>query len=191
MLFLRLDQALEVLAAAETPRETLVIRYMVFNGLSPMEIGGARIGHLDPIEGTLFLPRRHWKRNQICDIDPETVRLQIIYSGARKKGPLLRSNRRGHYSRTGLYYLVKRVAMRTSIPGREKISPRVLKRTFAREWLLSGGSVGSLQKQFSHTKLESTAHYLRFVLEDVKRNHARLMKRVKHGQKTERPRLVS
>jgi len=191
MLFLRLDQALDLEKAAKDLRERLVVRYMVFNGLSPTEIAEARIENLDPVECTLFLPRRHWKRNCIANIDPETVRLQAIYSEGRKKGPLIRSNKRCHFSREGIYYLVKRVARRTAIPGAERISPRTLKRTFAREWLLAGGTIGSLQKQLSHKHLWSTAHYLRFVLEDVQRNHAKLMERVKDGQKTERARLVS
>jgi len=191
MLFLRLDQALELEKAAKNLKERLVIRYALYNGLSSGEIAASRIEYLDPVECTLFLPRRHWKRNCICSVDPETVRLQIVYSGSRKAGPLIRSQKGGHFTRAGIYYLVKRVAARTRIPDPRSISAWTLKRTFAREWLLAGGSVSSLQKQFSHKHLWSTAHYLRFVLEDVRRNHARLMERVKHEQATERPRLVS
>ena len=213
MLFIRLDQALELEKAAKNLKERLVIRYMVYNGLSPMEMSAARIEHLDPVECTLFLPRRHWKRNCVTDIDPETVRLQAVYSGARKKGPLIRSNKGGHLRRDGIFKVVKRVARRTSIPNAEKINPLILKRTFAREWLggaalsrikcphcgqpipeellLSRGSIGTLQKQFSHKHLWSTAHYLRFLLEDVRRNHRRLMERVKREEGHERLRLVS
>ncbi len=191
MLFLRLDQALELEAAAAALKERLVIRYMLWNGLSSMEVAAARIEHLDPVECTLFLPRRHWKRNQVCAIDPETVRLQAIYAGSRKKGPLVRSRLGGHYRPQSLFYLVRRIARRTTIPENELIGPRVLKRTFAREWLLASKNVGSLQKQLGHKYLSSTAHYLRFVLDDVRRNHLRLMRRVKHGQERERARLVS
>jgi len=191
MLFLRLDQALDLEKAAKDLRERLAIRYIAYNGLSPMELSAARIEHLDPVECRLFLPRRHWKRNCVCDIDAETVRLQAIYSGGRKKGPLLRSWKHGHVRRWGIWQIVKKVAARTAIPGAEKVTPLVLKRTFAREWLLAGGTIGSLQKQFSHKHLWSTAHYLRFDLEDVQRNHAKLMERVAHEERDERPRLVS
>jgi len=191
MLFLRLDQALDLEKAAKNLKERLVIRYMVYNGLSSLEVAEARIEDLDPVECTLFLARRHWKRNCVLDVDPETVRLQAIYSEGRKKGPLIRSRRGGHFTKQGIWTLVKRVARRTAIPGAERICPLVLKRTFAREWLLAGGSIGSLQKQFSHKHLWSTAHYLRFVLEDVRRNHEKLMERVKVGQATESARLVS
>ena len=172
-------------------KERLVIRYMVFNGLSPMEVSGARIEHLDPVECTLFMPRRHWKNNETTDIDPETVRLQIIYSGARKRGPLVRSKTGGHYVRQTLWRIVKAVALRTSIPGKEAISPLILKRTFARVFLRTpGNTLAALQRAFSHKHLASTAHYLRFVLNDVRREKAKMMERVERA-KTERPRLVS
>jgi len=190
LLFLRLDQALELEKAARSLKERLVVRYALWNGLSSGEIAAGRIEYLDPVECTLFLPWRHWKRNCIASVDPETVRLQATYSGARKAGPLLRSQKGGHFRRQSIYLIVNRVAQRTTIPWKDAISPRTLKRTFAREWLLSGGSVSSLQKQFSHKHLWSTAHYLRFVLEDVRSNHARLMERVSHGQEKERSRLV-
>lgn len=177
MLFLRLKYALELLNSAETLRERLIIRYMVFNGLSPMEISDAKIENLDPVTGTLFLPRRHWKKNCITDIDPDTVRLQILYSGNRTEGPLIRSRRGGHLGREWIWHTIKTVAKRTTIPGKEKISPLILKRTFARQWLLSGGTIGALQKQLGHRHLWSTAHYLRFLMEDVKRNHAKMMRR--------------
>jgi len=190
MLYLRLDQAEELVSAARDLKERLVIRYMVYNGLSPMEVSDGRIENLDPVECTLFLPRRHWKRNCLAHIDAETVRLQIIYSGGRKSGPLIRSNKGGHLGRFGIWHLVRRVALRASLPNPRSISPRTLKRTFAREWLLSGGNIGSLQKQLSHKHLWSTAHYLQFVMEDILENHAKLMRRVKHDQATKRPRLV-
>jgi len=178
VLFLRLDQAQELLSKALDLREKLVIRYFMLNGLSPMELSNARIEHMDPVSCTLFLPRRHWKRNCLTDVDPETVRLQAMYSGDRVEGPLIIGRTGENLKPCWLWHVVKDVALRTSIPGKELISPLVLKRTFAREWLLSGGSVGSLQKQFSHKHLWSTAHYLRFVMEDVKPNHLRMLRRL-------------
>lgn len=83
-----------------------------------------------------------------------------------------------------LWEIVKAVALRTSIPQKEKISPIVLKRTFAREWLLSGGGVGTLQKQLSHKHLWSTAHYLRFIMEDVKPEHRRMTAKILQEAKT-------
>ena len=192
MLFLRLDQALELLRTCRNLKETLAVRYFMFNGLSPMELSNGRIEHLDPVNCELFLPRRHWKNNQITDIDTETVGLQIIYSGARKKGPLLVSRKtKGHYTSRGLWDLVKRIAARTNIANKEKITPLILKRTFAREYLMTeGNTVLELQGAFSHKHLWSTAHYLRFVLDDVKAGKKRMMEKIE-SETAKSLRLVS
>jgi hypothetical protein len=184
LLFLRLDQARELLRAARTLREKLVIRYFLLNGLAPTELSLARLEGLDPVNCTLFLPKRHWKRNCLADIDAGTVHLQLSYAGNRVDGPLIRGRADKRRAKgSGLHYnwlnrIVHKVADRTCIAGKERVSPIVLKRTFAREWLLSGGGVGTLQKQFSHKHLWSTAHYLRFVMEDVKPEHTRMVGRV-------------
>jgi len=175
MLYLRLDQAQEFLAAAVTLREKLVSRYFTLNGLAPMELSKCRIEHLDPVECTLFLPKRHWKRNCIADIDAETVKLQIIYSGDRTEGPLIKARGNKPPCRSIMNIIIRKIAMRTNIPGKEHISPLVLKRTFGRMWIKTTGNVCTLQKQFSHKHLWSTAHYLRFDLEDVASDHKRMM----------------
>jgi len=198
MLFLRKDQAIRLLnvckdriADAPTQRlklealkQLLVIRYFMLNGLSPMELSNARIEHLDPVDCTLFLPQRHWKRNCLTNIDSETVKLQIIYTGDRKKGPLIRSrNTKGHIQPKGLWRLVKLIAQRTTIPNVQLISPLVLKRTFARLYIKTrGNTIAGLQKQFSHKHLWSTAHYLRFVLDDVKIEHNRMVRRIEEKE---------
>lgn len=184
MLYLRLDQLLRLLAACETMREKLVIRYFGFNGLSPMELANARIEHLDPVECTLFLPKRHWKKNCQTDIDAETVRLTIIYCGDRKRGPLIQSRYGGHFRSKGLLRLVKRVARRTIIRDRHKISALILKRTFAKLFLKTpGNTIGGLQKQFSHKHLWSTAHYLRFDMDDVREEHDAMMRQIENAKR--------
>lgn len=186
MLFLRDDQAKELLSAAETLREKLVIRYFMLNGLAPMELSLARLEGLDPVNCTLFLPKRHWKKNCLADIDFETVRLQVVYAGERIEGPLL-LGRKGNVKQVWLWHIVKTVASRTNIAGKDKVSPIILKRTFARAWLLSGsnkdgGNLATLQKQFGHKHLWSTAHYVRFFMEDVKIDHKRMIDRFNTGQ---------
>lgn len=199
MLFLSIDCARELERATVDLKERLTIRYLLYNGLAPGELSRGRLEHLDAAEHVLFMPRRHWKRNCICNIDAETISLQAVYSEGRRKGPLLVSGKGGHFTPGGIYKVVNRVAARTDISDKNRISPIVLKRTFAREWLrprlvksilcprcghqidvdfqVVVGSLGSLQKQFSHKHLKNTAHYTRFVLEDVEPDHLRLMQK--------------
>ena len=183
ILFLRIDHAKEFLAATITLREKLASRYFLLNGLAPMELANARIEHLDPVECTLFLPKRHWKRNCVAHIDADTVKLQIMYSGDRVEGPLIRTWGEKPPHRTTMNVIIKRIALRTTIPRKDAISPLVLKRTFGRLWIKSTGNVCTLQKQFSHKHLWSTAHYLRFVMEDVSPDHSRMMEQLEASMK--------
>lgn len=184
VLFLRLDQAFQLEKAVKNLKERLAIRYALYNGLNSGEIADGRIEHLDPVENRLFLPWRHWKHNCICKIDAKTVHLQVEYSGTQEMGPLLVSNKGGHYSREGIYYLVNHVARRTNIPNKKGISPRTLKRTFAREYLRTpGNTVAGLQKQFGHKHLWSTAHYLPYVLDEVEIEQNRMIERIESYRK--------
>lgn len=177
--FLSIPQVWELHDAAINLKETLVIRYAVFNGLCPMEIAGACREHLYPEDHILVLPKRHWKTNCVTTIDTETIRLQLLYSGPRETGPLILNPHGRHLSRQGVWYIVKQVARRTSIPNYWMLSPRVLKYTFARMWLLTpGNTIGTLQRAFSHKHLSSTAHYLKFILPDVRREKHKLMEHV-------------
>lgn len=98
---------------------------------------------------------------------------------------------KGHFRPIGLWNLVKRVAERTSIPSKEQVSPLILKRTYARMYLKTrGNTVAGLQKSFSHKQLWSTAHYLRFILDDVREEKNRMMERIRHESEKERVRLV-
>lgn len=183
MLYLYLNQALELLNAARNLKECLAVRYCQFNGLSPMEISNARREHLDPATCTLLLTRRHWKDNEPADIDPETVRLQLSYSGPLETGPLLRNRYGGHLTRQGVWDIVKRVALRTNIPDKEQICPRILKYTFASLFLKpEENTVKELQKAFSHKHLASTEHYLKCNLADVHRAKTRMMVKVEQKQ---------
>jgi site-specific recombinase XerD len=105
-----------------------------------------------------------------------------MYAGDRAEGFLLTGRCTEGLKYQRFWEIVKAVAMRTNIAGKEKISPIVLKRTFAKIWLKSGrkkdgGNLGSLQKQFSHKHLWSTAHYLRFFMDDVKEDHLNMLER--------------
>jgi integrase len=137
-------------------------------------------------------------------IDKETLFLTAEYIGARKRGPLIRGWRGTPLTRHAIWYIVKRTARRAGVRCADKISPRTLKYIFATTWLKPKpvpflvrcpccerafrvfiplpGSVGTLQKQLSHKHLESTAAYLRFVMDDVRPEYDRLMRYVQAVQ---------
>ena len=204
MLLIRMDEAVKILEAARTPRNKLVIRYMLFAGLESSEVIEAQIEYLDFMEGTLYLPRRHWGKDGYVYIDQMTLHLTAKHIGNRKKGPIIRGRHDKPVTRMTIWRIVKEAAIRADVRCADKISPRTLKYVFATTWLKPKpvpflvrcpccdrvfqifiplpGSVGTLQKQLSHKKLESTAYYLKFVMDDVKPEHERLIRHIEAVQ---------
>lgn len=96
----------------------------------------------------------------------------------------------GHLGPWAFWALVQRVAKRTFIANKQLIGPLILKRTYARLYLKTpGNTIAGLKKSFSHKKLSSTAHYLIFVLDDVRQEKQRMMRRIER-EKTESVRSV-
>ena len=204
MLRIRMDEAIHILEAAETLRNKLVIRYPLFAGLESSEVTEAQIEHLDFVEGTLYLPRRHWHKDGYACIDQETLHLTAKYIGNRKTGPIIRGPHGGPVTKMTVWRIVREAAIRAGVRCADKINPRTLRYVFATTWLKPKpvpflarcpccdcvfqmfiplpGSVGTLQKQLSHKKLESTAAYLKFVMDDVKPEHERLIRYVQAVQ---------
>lgn len=204
MLLIRMDEAIKILEAAKTLRNKLVIRYLLFAGLASSEVTEAQIEHIDFVEGTLYLPRRHWGKDGYPCIDQETLHLTAKHIGNRKTGPIIRGWHDRPVTKMTIWRIVRAAAIRADVRCADKIGPRTLKYVFATTWLKPKqvpflarcpccdrvfqifiplpGSVGTLQKQLSHKKLESTAAYLRFVMDDVRPEHERLIRYVEAVQ---------
>lgn len=200
MLLIRMDEAINIIDGAKTLRDKLVIRYLLFVGLEPREIGEACIEHIDFVEGTLYIPSRHWHKDGYPCVDQETLHLTAKYAGSQTQGPLIRGAHGGHLKRMQIWRIVRDAAVRAGVRCAHKIHPRTLKYIFATTWLKPKpvpflvrcpccdrvfqifiplpGSVGTLQKQLSHKHLSSTAHYLKFIMDDVRPEYDRLMRYV-------------
>lgn len=138
------------------------------------EIADARIEHVDPVSGWIYIPHGHMSGPRYSSIDNETVRLLAEYVGSRRKGPLLTKENGTPLTRWIVYYAVRKAGERSGILKAKPISPLVLKHTFATTWLRRKGNIRYLQKQLGHVCLKSTAYYLDWTLEDVKSEHKRL-----------------
>lgn len=69
----------------------------------------------------------------------------------------------------GIFYKLKKAL---KIPG-ERINCHTWRHTFAKNYLLNGGDIFSLQKILGHAELESTKIYLNLNTEEMKQQHAK------------------
>lgn len=73
---------------------------------------------------------------------------------------------------SGVDILFQKLKKELKLTG-EKVSSHTWRHTFAKNYLLNGGDVFSLQKIMGHADLETTRGYLSLNNEEIKLQHAR------------------
>jgi len=196
LIYLRWDEALRVERATESLRDRLIVRLPLYVGMRAHEVADARIKHVDPLTGWIYIPHGHTSGPRYASIDDETLRLLAVYAGSRKKGPLLTREDGKPLTRWIVYYATRKAGEKSGVVKPKPIGPLMLKHTFATTWLRgkpdtkmlkcpfcsnkilvqvhSPGNIRLLQKQLGHKHLKSTAYYLDWILDDVKHEHERL-----------------
>jgi len=174
LIVLRWHDALNVEKAAETLRDRLIIRLALFVGMRAHEITDASIEDFDFINGWVLISHGHFAGPRFAAVDDKTLLLIQDYVGQRKHGPLITRRNGQPISRFIVYYVIRKAGKKSGFRSLGTIGPNVLKRAFATEWLRKKGNIRLLQKQLGHVHLESTAHYLMFLPEEVKAEHSRL-----------------
>jgi integrase/recombinase XerC/integrase/recombinase XerD len=168
MIYLRWDEALKVEAAAKTLRDRIVIRLPFRVGMRAHEVADSRVEHVDPVGELIFIPHGHRSGARFSCVDRGTLQLLAVYVGSRKKGPLFFTRRGSQLDRRDVYEICRNAGELAGITKHTPVNPLMLKHTFATTWLQRKGNIRLLQKQLGHMKLESTAHYLDWLPEEVK-----------------------
>ena len=174
MIFLRWEEALKVESAAESLRDRIIIRLCMYVGMRAHEVADAKIEHVDPVGGWIYIPHGHNSGPRYAAIDLTTLRLLAQYVGNRLKGPLLTRDNGKPITRWIVYYAIRKAGEKSGIIKDKFIGPLVLRHTFATTWLRKKGNIRHLQKQLGHAQLKSTAYYLDWVPDDVKTEHQKL-----------------
>jgi len=75
-------------------------------------------------------------------------------------------------TRNGIQQMLRRLALKADISG-VRCSPHTFRHTFAKNYLLNGGDIFSLQRILGHSSLASVRGYLNLFANDVKMQHQR------------------
>jgi len=177
MIYLSWDEAIRVEAAAPTLLDRLIVRLPLWVGMRAHEVSDARIEHVDPEQGLIYIPWGHRNGARLSCIDDGTLQLLATFTGPRKKGPLLCKWDGCLLGRWNVYYAIHVCGELAGIHKAKPIGPTMLRHTFATTWLKRKGNIRLLQKQLGHAKLESTAYYLDWIPEEVKEEYDELFNR--------------
>ncbi len=159
-------------------RDRSMLELMYASGLRVSELVTLPIGGLNRRQGVLRVTGKGgkdrlvpvgeealaWIERYLAEARPALVR-------ARASEALFLSNRGAGMSRQMFWILVKRHAVRAGIDAK-RISPHVLRHSFATHLLNHGADLRSLQMLLGHSSLSTTQIYTLVAREGLKRLHA-------------------
>ena len=169
-------------APPETPlglRDRAMLELMYASGLRVSELVGITAAQVNLRQGVLRVVGKggkerlvplgdeaaHWLNRYVGEARP------ALLKGGRSDA-LFVSNRRAAMTRQMFWTLVKKHAQTAGIPAR-RISPHVLRHSFATHLLNHGADLRALQLMLGHSSLSTTQIYTLVAKEGLKRLHER------------------
>ena len=169
-------------APPETPlglRDRAMLELMYASGLRVSELVGITAAQVNLRQGVLRIVGKgskerlvplgdeaaHWLTRYV-----EESRPQLLKGG--RSDALFVSNRRAAMTRQMFWTLVKKHALSAGIPAK-RISPHVLRHSFATHLLNHGADLRALQLMLGHSSLSTTQIYTLVAKEGLKRLHAK------------------
>lgn len=169
-------------APPETPlglRDRAMLELMYATGLRVSELVGITAAQVNLRQGVLRVIGKggkerlvplgdeaaHWLTRYVADARP------ALLKGARSDA-LFVSNRRDAMTRQMFWTLVRKHALAAGIAAR-RISPHVLRHSFATHLLNHGADLRALQLMLGHSSLSTTQIYTLIAKESLKRLHER------------------
>jgi integrase/recombinase XerD len=163
--FLSLKEWHELLNAASTPRETTLLWLMGGTGMRISEICSLKVEHIDREGGYVHITHGKGDKARTCIIPKHAVDAIDNYLQGRVSGYVFEGRQSGHLSSMQATRLLNEVAERATLqatrPGierqRRRVTPHLLRHSFARWSLDAGIDISYLQQQLGHSNLSTTA----------------------------------
>ena len=152
---------------------------MLDSGIRISELVGIELGDVNLAEGCIKIRRAKGNRERIVPIGSLVQKSLWKYLNHHRPQPLTEKISRLFLSddglpltKSGVQQMLRRKGKRAGIIG-VRCSPHTFRHTFAKNYLLNGGDIFSLQKILGHSSLASVRTYLNLFAVDIKRQHQR------------------
>jgi site-specific recombinase XerD len=160
-------------------RNLAIILLLLDSGIRVSELVGIDISDIDLVEGNIRILRAKGNKERIVPIGSLVQKSLWKYIHHHRPQPLTAKVTRLFLSeggtpltRSGIQQILRRYGRKAGITG-VRCSPHTFRHTFARNYLLNGGDIFSLQRILGHTSLASVRNYLNLFASDVKGQHRR------------------
>lgn len=145
-------------------RNLCILRVMLGAGLRAGEVVALRKSHINMQSGKVTVREGKGAKDRVVWIDDETRDLIGAWLERRPRSDWLFCTLAGGQLYTSyMRQMVKRYAQKAGIPEWEKVSPHVLRHTFATDLLKETGNIRMVQKALGHADLSTTMIYTHVV----------------------------
>jgi integrase/recombinase XerD len=157
-------------------RNFVIILLLLDTGLRLSELTGIRLSDIDFKQSYLTVMGKGGKE-RIVPFGTQVRRVLWRYISIYRNGPyssendyLLQTSMGAPVRRNGVRLVILRLGRIAGISG-IRCSAHTFRHTFAKEYLLQGGDIFSLQHILGHNSLEMVRNYVNLVASDVSRQH--------------------
>ena len=170
---------MEVARGSDGPpyRNLALLLLPLDSGIRVSELVGIEMPHVDLAGGWIKITRAKGSRERLVPIGSVVQRLlsRYIHSGrpqplSQKADYLFLNNWGTPLTRNGVQQMVRRWGRRAGLTH-VRCSPHTFRHTFAKNYLVNGGDVFTLQRILGHTTLTCVRIYVNMFAADVKRQH--------------------
>jgi len=158
-------------------RNMVILLLLLDCGLRVSELVGIELNDINLAEGIIKLRKAKGSKERFVPIGSITQKALWKYINISRPKPLtshihqLLLNVKGlSLTKNGIQQMLRRYGRKAGISA-VRCSPHTFRHTFARNYLLNGGDIFSLQKILGHSSLASVRIYLNLFAADVKKQH--------------------
>ena len=160
-------------------RNLVMLMLMLDTGLRVSELIAIELDDVDLGEGFIRVRSGKGNRERLVPIGSVVLKLLWKYLNQSRPQPISEKITKVFlsfdglpFTRSGVQQMLRRCGKRAGISG-VRCSPHTLRHSFAKNYLLNGGDIFSLQKILGHSSLASVRTYLSLFAVDLKKQHQR------------------
>ncbi len=154
---------------SEHVRDRALLELIYSSGLRRCEVSSLNVGDVDSLSGTVRVFGKG-SRERIVPVGNEALRCLHDYLSRRGRPedsePLFLNSRGGRLSDGGIVYLLSRWIKSSSL--KRKITPHVLRHSFATHLMNRGCDIRTVQEMLGHVSLQTTQIYTHVSLDRMK-----------------------
>ena len=160
-------------------RNLTVFLLLIDTGLRVSELVGIELSDVNLVEGYIKIRKAKGNKERQVPIGSLVQKTLWKYINNCRSKPLTRkitklflSDNGIPITKSGVQQMVRRSGRQAGISG-VRCSCHTFRHTFAKNYLLNGGDIFSLQKILGHSSLASVRVYLNLFTDDIKKQHQR------------------